>query len=385
MKSNIDLTRLTIAAFFHFSATGTISPLNALYMRSRGLSLLQLGEIISLSTMISLLLITLIGRISDKFGRGRVQVVTGALLAILPLLYILANSFPDFLLLSISRSTVVGVYTPLSNAIAMDFIKDSKGKGFGRFRAIGAIGWVIGTFVGGVVSDWMGFSAVFICSSLFFLISLVFNAKNALAPRRVSKEESQKRETQRELNWQVYTLMIANVVIALTTPAYFTFLPLFMESTFNASKLYISLAFTITPFAEVPAMIYLGTLSDKIGREKVIAICLAGFPLRYLLTMLSGDPVQVIAVQLLHGVTWGGLHVVTTTYLSEITSEESRGFVLSTFSVVTRIGSIIGGYVLALVVEELGFIPMYTLVAVISSLSVPVFYFLKLLKRDTDQ
>ncbi|RJS87376.1 MFS transporter [Candidatus Bathyarchaeota archaeon] len=75
-----------------------------------------------------------------------------------------------------------------------------------------------------------------------------------------------------------YTLYASVFTAWISTPAYYTFLPLFMTEDIETSKFLSSLAFSITPFAEVPAMLYLGSLSDRIGRRKVIALCLAAYP-----------------------------------------------------------------------------------------------------------
>lgn len=375
-----DLKRLWLATMFLYMASGFTFPIFPLYMTYRGLRPFEVGLAASVATLVSIMPVAVIGRISDVVNREKLQGILGVTLAALILAYIHAKTFLQFLALHPAYITIVYAYMTLSGAIAMDYIVTRRGTSFGRFRTSGAIGWIFGTLLGGWTVDNLGFTHVIMLSSAFFIISALLFGLGGL------KSEAKRREKEKSVTYHVeafrkvlfnraaYTLYASVFVAWLTTPAYYTFLPLYMTKELGTTRFLSSIAFTVTPFAEVPAMVYFGSLSDKTGRRKVIALCLAAFPIRYILTVtagLAGEPWLVVAAQLLHGLTFGGLYVVSVAYLSEAVDPDLKGLALSLYTIFSNIGSFIGNYTLGYIVDGYGFTLMYYVAALISSLSIP--------------
>ena len=376
--SFISIMRIWLATLLLYVATGFVFPIFPIYMSYRGLTPFQIGLVASIATLSSILPIALISRFSDMMDREKVQCIIGIGLALLVPLYICLNSLISFIIAHSAYMVLAYSYMTLSGAIAMDYIKTSRGSGFGKFRTSGAVGWVLGTFFSGWVVEEAGFSMVFAISSFFFCVSAFLFYLRGLRGRMsdpgIKAPSSLYIDAFKEVisNDAVYPLLLAVFTASLTTPAYYTFLPLYMTKELKASKFLSSLAFTITPFAEIPAMIYLGALSDKIGRRKVIAVCLMAYPLRYLLTVLVGNPVLVIIVQLLHGLTFGGLYVVSVAHLSDSVPEDMKGIVLGLYTIFMSLGSFIGNYLMGFIVNGFGFTLMYFIAAILSSLSIPI-------------
>ncbi|RLF23858.1 MAG: hypothetical protein DRN15_03800 [Thermoprotei archaeon] len=372
-----DITRLWIATFLLYAATGAVFPIFPIYMSSRGLSPSQIGLVVSVATLSSIVPIVLIGHFSDVMNREKVQGIIGIGLALLIPAYIYLRALFSFMAMHSAYVALAYSYMTLSGAIAMDYIRTSRGSGFGKFRTSGALGWILGTFLGGWITENVGFLVAFITSSLFFWTSaLLFYiggrgkklyAQGGKAFNSLRIEAFKKALT----NSAVYSLLLAIFIASLTTPAYYTFLPLYMTKRLGASRFISSLAFTITPVAEVPAMIYIGALSDRVGRRKIITLCLAAYPARYTLTVLVGRPELVILVQLLHGLTFGGLYVVSTAYLSDSVPEDMKGLTLSLYTIFMNLGSFVGNYMMGFIVEKLGYEIMYFTAATISLLSIP--------------
>jgi predicted MFS family arabinose efflux permease len=86
---------------------------------------------------------------------------------------------------------------------------------------------------------------------------------------------------------------------------------------------------------------------------------------------LLKDPASVIAVQLLHGLTFAGLYVVGSAYLAD-TAGGATGFALSLFTAAFNLGGVAGGYLLALVQARYGYTSMYLAAAALSTLSLPL-------------
>lgn len=378
---NAAFLRIWSATLLLYLASGMVFPAFSLYMAYRGLSDLEVGIVASAATLISLLSAALLGLYSDMVANREIlQGFIGVAIALVLATYLHAHSFPGFVVLHPTYMSLLSPYMTLSGAVAMDYITGSRGGLFGRFRTSGAAGWIIGTMLGGYVLSSLGYVHLFIVSSAFFLASAALYMYGGL--KRGGFHIAGGGGLKRPIPWRVltnsrlYPLLISVLVASIGNPAYYTFLPLFMTKDLEASPFVAYLAFSATPLAEIPAMVYLGSLSDRIGRRRVILICLSAYPVRFLLTGLSPTPHYAIVVQLLHGLTFGGLYVASTAYITESVRDDERGFALSLYTITANMGGFIGSYALAHVITILGFRAMYMVAALISGFSIPLFMIL---------
>ena len=147
-----------------------------------------------------------------------------------------------------------------------------------------------------------------------------------------------------------------------------------MTQELRAPSFVSSLLFQSHPSNRILAMTYLGAISDEIDCRKVFLVCLAAYPIRFLLTSFFSSP--VIIMRLLHGLTFGGLYIVSTAYLSEVMKEE-EGFALSLYTIFMNMGNLVGNYLLASILSFSNFRIMYLAAAFISGLSIPIFLILE--------
>ncbi|MEM1642253.1 MAG: MFS transporter [Thermofilaceae archaeon] len=368
------LARLWAAMFFLYAGTGSANPLLPVYMSWRGLADVEIGYLASLAASISLAATLLISYFSDVIGgRSSLQALLCLASASAVAAYTAATGFAHFALLHPLYIALAFSTMSLSAAVAMDYLDQAKrGAGFGAMRTSGAAGWIAGTLAGGYSAQVWGFHASFAFSASFFTISALLYGPGL--PRLAARGEgSRKLDLGALRRGDVLSVVAAITVASIANPAYYTFLPLYMTQGLHASKLLASLAFTVTPLAEIPAMILLGSLSDRVGRRKVIAVCLAAYPVRFMLTGLLRNPLLVIAAQLLHGLTFGGLYVVTVAYLTEQMTG-AAGVASSIFPVASNVGNMVGGYLLGVLLSTYGFTTMYLAAAAISSLAIPLLY-----------
>jgi len=226
-----DLKRLWFATLFSYAALGFIYPLIPLYMSYRGLSPLEVGLIASLASLVSILPVAVMGRISDIINREKLQGMLGASIALLTLTYMYASSLLHFMILQSVCMGLIYSYMTLSGAIAMDYIRTKRGTMFGKFRTSGSIGWIFGPFLGGLMADNLGFPWVFLSSSLFFLVSAFLFGIGALKNGRVQKRERLESTRHMEAfkrvltNRAAYTLYISVFTAWVSTPHTILFSP----------------------------------------------------------------------------------------------------------------------------------------------------------------
>ena len=309
---------------------------------------------------------TLWGALADRIGRKTVIMSATMASAVISGLYPHASSFIQFSLLGLLWYSFLAAATTVTPALAMDIAGSVPvGRRFGTYRISGSIGWITSTAIGGLVAESLGIEVVFYLATLLYLASTIF------VQISISNQPSRKNEGNtygdfhqliRNRNFAIFlaTIFMANI----SAVTFLSFLSLYV-SKLGGSDSVIGWAFSIAAIAEVPSMIYLGGLSDKIGRKPLLVIALFSYPLRLFLYTIVIAPSLVLPVQLLHGLTFGLFYVTSIALVSDVTSE-SRGIALGLYSTASSAGSAVGSALAGVIEDSYGLINMYRFMTVFS-------------------
>ncbi len=115
-----------------------------------------------------------------------------------------------------------------------------------------------------------------------------------------------------------------------------------------------------------------GRLADRIGRVKVIALCVAVSSVANLALAASPTPDVFMALRFVQGLAIGGEVPVAATFIAEITRSHRRGRFVLLYELVFPAGLTVGALVAAWVVPVLGWRWMYVLAALPGVLCVVV-------------
>lgn len=107
-----------------------------------------------------------------------------------------------------------------------------------------------------------------------------------------------------------------------------------------------------------------GRLADRIGRVKVIALCVALSSVANLALAATTSPDSFMAVRFVQGLAIGGEVPVAATFIAEITRSHRRGRFVLLYELVFPAGLTVGALVAAWVVPLLGWRWMYAIAAV---------------------
>lgn len=161
--------------------------------------------------------------------------------------------------------------------------------------------------------------------------------------------------------FRIYLIVfLADVVLGIFLPIF----PLYALS-IGASVFLISLLVSATGFSNVIGQLYLGNISDKIGRKPIMIMGALFFILSSFIFTIIKIPYLLILPSLLHG--FGIiLFVVAAAYVADVSKsnelDKNMGKLMASQGVGFSIGPIIGGYVS----DFWGFIPAYYLCSIFS-------------------
>ena len=159
---------------------GIVAPILSLFVRGRGLSLAQIGILGTAGMLGWFIFEPLMGLIADKWNKRWMLAGSLLLTTILYGVYPMASGFWFFVVLEFLRSSVMSAYSIPVKALAAELLPSKdKGKAYGRYMTVIALGGMISPLIGGYISENFGNTLPFYFAAGIGLIGIfaVFSIK----------------------------------------------------------------------------------------------------------------------------------------------------------------------------------------------------------------
>jgi MFS family permease len=160
---------------------GTIEAFLPLYALSRGIGLFEVGVCLSAQVITLAAAKPLMGRLSDRRGRGG-QIVWGSLLGVLAAAGLSASaSFLPILFLSVAIGLSLSIVTSATSAAVADVSRcELRGSAMGIFGTLMDVGHSAGPLASGVVAAYLGFAAAFAGAAIVLALAAIVFALTTL-------------------------------------------------------------------------------------------------------------------------------------------------------------------------------------------------------------
>lgn len=290
------------------------------------------------------------GYLSDKLRKNKPIVFAGYFLSFLarPLLALTASG-AGVLGLRFMDGVGKGIKdSPKDTLIAESTATDSRGRGFGIVRALDTFGSVVGPILLFVLlyllkNNALKYHYIFFITAIplvFTLSILSFFVKEAAIPK--PKEQITGGPLPKKFFW-----FLAIVLLFSIGNSSDTFLILRSQN-LGVSLLGIPLVYALFNFVYAGASIPLGSLSDKIGREKVILMGWLFYALSYLGFGLATKSYQAWVLFAFYGIYYATTEGVAKAYIADQVVSGHRGKAYGIYNslvgVITLPASFISGF-----------------------------------------
>lgn len=290
------------------------------------------------------------GYLSDKFRKNKPIVFAGYFLSFIsrPLLAVLTSSY-SVLTLRFLDGIGKGVKDSPKDALIADSTHiTTRGKSFGIVRALDTFGSVIGPILLFLLllllkNNNLKYHYIFFIAAIplvFTLTILSFLVKEI--PVVQNKKENNKFSLPRR-----FYLFLGIVLIFSLGNSSDTFLILRAQNV-GVGLLAIPLVYALFNFIYASASIPLGSLSDKIGREKVILLGWAAYALAYLGFGLAKTSFLIWFLFAFYGIYYATTEGVAKAYIADLVIQEHRGKAYGLYNslvgAITLPASIIAGF-----------------------------------------
>lgn len=166
-----DIWRVNLAVLAHSFGSLSLAPILSPYAKWIGVSVEQVGFVVSAAFISSIASRLFAGPLSDRVGRMRVMRVGLALSVLASLLYILSNDLQTLVSARVIHGVGMALFLPASIATAFD-VEGRAQEVLAWRSAMYGIGSSVGPILGSAVADAFGYRTAFVISALSYAIGL---------------------------------------------------------------------------------------------------------------------------------------------------------------------------------------------------------------------
>lgn len=360
--SSFSLLPLGLLNFFIYGTMVIFAAFFQLYLQDIGMDKLEIGSLMAIGPLISLLAHPFWRYLGDQRQNPRAILIAMMLgLLVMGHLMFKVNTFSMLYLTMILLYFFLSPLLAQSNTLILGYTAETENR-FGSYRIWGSLGWTFIALAAGPIIDAIGHHGI----SLLFSVTLMLaiGATLLLPSIRQSSQTPWLKgwELRRALqNKYLLAFVVFSMLVAIPNAMNSMFMPLFMTD-LGGSRLEVGGAVFLSTVFELLAFILL----DRFLKRKMsyllacITIVSLLFAVRWDLMSEATQPIQILLIQLLHSVTFGGFFYVGTKLITLLLPRplRSAGQAVYTFAA-SGLAGVIAGFWGGWMFQNFGSVVMY--------------------------
>ena len=320
-----EANKLRILYFLVFCCTASWLPIFADYLKSRGLSGIEIGILLSITPCMMFLVQPLYGMTADRLGYKKSLVVSLFFAAISFALFLFEGGFYFLLLVTILMAIFYNTLQPLLDSLALNLSQRNPEFSYGTLRIAGAAGWAFtGIFVGYFI-DVLNTKIIFTVSSVSLFAALIFSfflkkdESNSIKEKKVSYADIQSVLRSKTLIF----LLISVFLISAGATTIWNFYSLYMKEN-GASASLVGIGISFQGLCELPFFYFSALIIHRLGMKTTLLVTVFATALRLFLYTIVDDPRAAIFIEVLHGISWSLFWVVCVESVNKLVPEQWR-------------------------------------------------------------
>lgn len=386
-------------ALYYFLYIGTFGfwmPYFAAYLTSIGLTPSQATRIQALFPVASLLTPPLIGWVADWLRvRGRLLrwATTATAVSFLGFFLLagrsrsIASDAPlrPVALHDVALATLVFAFCrapliSLIDATAHECVRRHGGS-YGRLRLWGSLGFLVAALAGGALTERYGMDRILAVTALGLVLTMVCvwlpALSDAASPAPVASKDSPLPETApRPLAAGLALLRTDDLWLLLAAVTLNQMAGASYDAAFSIHLLglgfgprFVGVAWSIGVLAEILLLAGSGAVIQRIGAARLLLLALATAAVRWSLLGRASTAAAILALQPLHGITFGWFYVAATTLVHERSGGSRATSGQGSLAGALGLGSLLGMSWAGAILERAGGHTLYTAAAGLAALA----------------
>ena len=367
-----------ITSFLTDTSVKMVYSVMPMFLMSMGASKTSLSLIEGIAESTASLVKTLSGFWSDKIGKNKPFMLIGyGLSALILPLYAFVVSPIQVLYLRFMERLGKGIRTaPRDSLVAGSVTNGETGKSFGLQKAMDNSGAIVGPLIAFALLSFFpnNYHLIFLLAGIpaFLAIAvIVFGIKEA----KKSKESLFKKFHFNDFPKKYYFFLIIIFVFTLgnSTDA----LLMVKANEVGVKVAFIPLVYLITSIVSVLLSIPIGTLSDKIGKEKILIVGFLIYGIVYYGFGVTGSTTTIVGLFALYGLYSAATDGIQKAFISDVIDENKKGTGLGIYNALIGITLLPASLIAGILYDKVdSSIPFYfgCATAIISAILMLIFY-----------
>ncbi|MFP3872004.1 MAG: MFS transporter [Candidatus Natronoplasma sp.] len=280
-----ELSILIFAVFVSMIGFGLVMPFLPIYARDFGATKTHIGLMLGLFSVVKIFVAPIGGKFADMYGRKYIMVGGMFVYMIVMFLFGAARTLPELFIYRASQGAASGLVWPIAMTYIGDVVREEdRGKAMGLYSMAFASGNATGPVLGGLIASYYSLSVPFFFTSGLAAVSgvlLLFGVKESYEGTKSKEGHSRvKKDPFSFLKFDLSKitphpktflgLTVGSFTVFFGLSMVWSMLSLFGDEVLLLSAFQISLIFTLIGVVQVIVMFPAGSLSDRIGRKKLI-------------------------------------------------------------------------------------------------------------------
>lgn len=362
---------LTRTYFVYFLSWGIFQPYINLHLKRIGLSGTEIGVLSALRPLTAIFVPPLVGYLADRYGRRRHMLAWILLGGVLSYVFILRASgflaiIPGMLWFSIFNGPIV----PMLDANALDALAGDRTK-YGLMRRWGSLGYMLAVVITGQLGRYMPISFLLAISGGLLALAgwiALLHSRGETGNRSTAAAGQTAWWRELTASWRdiirlpgMPVFFFAGLLGWTASSTYYNFFSILADD-MGMSESLIGLAWGIAVTSEIVMLSLSVRLLQRLGAKGLFALGLTAAAIRWFLYSLVQNPYIILALQTLHGFTFGTLQAGAVTYLHAAVAPERRSGAQTLWGAVTAgVAGALGAYLMGPLSDILGLRPMFAL------------------------
>ena len=369
MQSDTILTRVFILAWFAslFDGLGWSLYLHfSGFLQDLGADEIQIGLIIGVASISSLLVRPWVGNSLDRRGRRPVILVGNLVNVIALALYLTVSTIgPWVYVVRIIHGVSLGLLFTAFFTYAADIVPEGRRtQGLAVFGVSGLLPLALGGLIGDIVLSIWDFTALFVTALAFgiaaFVLSLLLKEPTVIG---ADSDRSAQGFFRAIIQPSLLPLWWISAVFATVLTAYFTFMRTFVDETGVGT---VGLFFGTYAGTAILMRLLFGWLPDRVGRLRVFYPAVVLYSIGFLVLAFASSPIHIVIAGIFSGIGHGFGFPILLGLVVDRSPAPDRGSTIAFFTALFDVGLLIGGPLLGAIISGSGYPAMFVTAAIIT-------------------
>jgi MFS family permease len=362
-----------LSAFTHFISFQLLLATLPLYIIGQmGGTNTDVGLLMGATAIIALVTRPISGWAVEAIGRKPVMLYGSAAFTVATVIYAVAGSVPGLFIGRLIHGTGIGT----SNTASAVYVADHapahrRGEAMGYYGMAQSMAQAIGPALGLAVMEAFGFHVL-------FAACIALSASSLLLALLLGEQYIRQRGLRIARRMFIATKALSPSVLAIgiafATGGVSSFIPLYGRAQGVSNPGFF---FTVLASAMFIARPLSGSLSDRMGRIRVIIPGIAAIGAGLGILSISGQWWSLVASALFMGLGIGTAQPALMALIIDVTGANERGGAMSTYGIGMDIGVAIGSIMLGIVIEQSGFGVAFGLAALVPLATLLIYFGLR--------